>query len=552
MIEPYAHQLEAFHRYKDQDAIPLFFSPGTGKTRTALMIAEYKYMKGDIDCILIVAPNGVHSQWATQEIPKWLSVPYNLVWKQNQHKGLVPTYKDNMLNIYCTNIETFSTATKWNTIVDWALAHKTAIILDEAQTIKNVQGASRAQRLIYGFNDVVRRRKTIIRSTPLTVARIALTGTPLTKSPTEMWSIFEFLRPNYFKKGYYEFQSYYTIMMTIVAGGTRNVRIPITKQVWDNVRKMSPQEAMTLFNISLPDILYIQSHGEYSGPYKNLEELKEKIYEQAMRVSLEDCISMPGKSYVTRKVPMTPTQKRLIYELKTQMVAEYKDGLVSAQSMLAARIRMQQIASGFVSYNSENTPNDVDTLLNKDYNIDEVEWIEDAVLKINRMLLDAKEIEGPFIVVCHFTCEARKLYDAFKEAGFATCLQTGSMKIGTIAEFQEGKYDCMIANVRVIAKGFNLQNACHMLFYSNTYSLEDRIQVEARIYRSGQTQKCMYIDYNVENSEDEHITQRLRENREVYDFIMEDENNDDGTKTGTGGFPIDFFEGESRSGGEAL
>ena len=69
---PYKHQEIALQRYKDKSEIPLFFEPGTGKSLTSLLIATAKYEQGDIDAVLVIAPNGVHKQWATEEIPKWM------------------------------------------------------------------------------------------------------------------------------------------------------------------------------------------------------------------------------------------------------------------------------------------------------------------------------------------------------------------------------------------------------------------------------------------------------------------------------------------------
>jgi SNF2 family DNA or RNA helicase len=96
---------------------------------------------------------------------------------------------------------------------------------------------------------------------------------------------------------------------------------------------------------------------------------------------------------------------------------------------------------------------------------------------------------------------------------------TGWKREGSIEDFQEGKYDVMVANIRVIAKGFNLQNSNQILFYSNTYSLENRLQAEGRIFRIGQERACNYTDYVYADSIDEKIVLSLLMKQKLLDAI---------------------------------
>ena len=513
----YQHQQKALEVYDKQTAIPLLFDPGTGKTLTALMLAKAKFERGEIDCLLVVAPNNVHKQWAVQEIPKWISeMPTTVEWRKTKK----PIYVPGRLNIYCTNIEAFSTVSRWKDIKDWALKHKTMIVLDEAQSIKN-PSSLRAQRLLYEFNDVQRRGRTIIRSTPKTVARIALTGTPITNSPFDVWALFEFLKPGFFGMSYYAFQSKYGMFYSMEVNG-RIIRVPLTENIWNRIHECSPAEAGLLFGIDINTYNTVMSQDHYQGPYVHIDELKEKIYTLAMGATIEECVDMPAKTYIHKFVEMTSEQARIYNELEKELVAQYQDGMVEASSKMVAYVRLQQIASGFVSM-SVPVPEDENAEEGNtaDPRPNEVRWIEGANNKIEALLNDAKQVSGQFIVICHFTCEAQQLYEALTEAGFKVCLQTGFRKVGTIEGFQRGDYDCIVANIRVLAKGFNLQCARYMFFYSNTFSLEDRIQVEARIYRAGQTQKCIYIDYLTDATIDLKIYAALKQKRNLYEYIKD-------------------------------
>jgi len=96
---------------------------------------------------------------------------------------------------------------------------------------------------------------------------------------------------------------------------------------------------------------------------------------------------------------------------------------------------------------------------------------------------------------------------------------TGSKKTGTIDDFRTGKYDIMVANGRLISRGYNLQNSHQMLFYDNTASLEDRLQLEGRIFRIGQDQACVYTDYVTKGTVEDLTLAALRQKKQLLDYI---------------------------------
>ena len=163
-MELYKHQQDARDRFRNQSAAALFWQPGCGKTCGSLAMAADKYRAGEIDVLLIIAPNRIHTQWAVEQIPTWCGntlypdgtarlkvchgkefeikearqetgVRYNVFvqYKKNK-KPLI--YKENMLNILCVNIETFSTQSYYEKFVSYCNSHKTMIILDEATVLK--------------------------------------------------------------------------------------------------------------------------------------------------------------------------------------------------------------------------------------------------------------------------------------------------------------------------------------------------------------------------------------------------------------------------------
>lgn len=57
-MKSWKHQDVAFDRFKDSDVFALLFDCGTGKTRTAIKIAEHKEMP-----TIVIAPKNLCLQW---------------------------------------------------------------------------------------------------------------------------------------------------------------------------------------------------------------------------------------------------------------------------------------------------------------------------------------------------------------------------------------------------------------------------------------------------------------------------------------------------------
>ena len=59
-----------------------------------------------------------------------------------------------------------------------------------------------------------------------------------------------------------------------------------------------------------------------------------------------------------------------------------------------------------------------------------------------------------------------------------------------------------------------------MVYYSNTYDLEVRMQSEDRAHRIGQVNKVTYVDILAENTVDEKIVKALRKKINLASAVM--------------------------------
>lgn len=525
-IQIFAHQEEAFERFKDSTEIGLFFEQGLGKTNVDLRIAAYKFKKGLIDSMLVVAPNGVHKQWFMEQIPQWMEY-YDCPYEVQLLGGKVgktsrPFRNKKALHIVCVNIDTFSTPKKWEEIALWANYNKTHISLDEATVIKSIK-SQRTQRMLYAFNSVQRRGKAIVSSVPKTVSRSVLTGTPVTEGPFDLWSIFEFLHPNYFKRNYYSFQAHYGLYYTMIIESPglngknvlRSFPSLIKQPVWEQIRECKNYgQAFAEFGVTEDTYRYIMSQDRYEGPYRYADELKKLIEPISIFKTLDECVDMPGKNYERKILDMTPEQMRIYREMENDLLAQYEMYESSAASKMIAYIRLQQITSGFISA-TKIVDEDTDIIPSR-----EIVWIGNSNPKLDQLytLVESEIPVCPVIIVTRFSAEAARIYDDLSRS-MKCMLYTGWKKVGQIDDFQKGKYDVLIANERAISRGFNLQISHSTHFYSNLFSLEDRLQTESRTYRIGQSNRCRYTDYVFLDTVDMKVIAALRQKRELLDYM---------------------------------
>ena len=70
------HQLDALVRSRNLAAYAFDFDPGLGKTGTVIVEAGRMFLDGDIDTLIVVAPNRVHKQWIEKAFPVWAGFPW--------------------------------------------------------------------------------------------------------------------------------------------------------------------------------------------------------------------------------------------------------------------------------------------------------------------------------------------------------------------------------------------------------------------------------------------------------------------------------------------
>jgi len=462
--KPYKHQLDALQDSWDKENFAYFMEMGTGKSKVLLDNAAMLYDKGKINGLLIIAPKGVYKNWYDSEIPTHL--PNHIFKKMVLWKTSDKSKKQQLLlntlfetgsefHILLMNVEAFSKGDGAAFAAKFLSCHNTMIAIDESTTIKTPTS---------------NRTKNILALRKHAKYRRILTGSPVTKSPLDLFSQCEFLDPWLLgHTSYWTFKSRYAVTRKIQVQG-RQVEIVVG--------------------------------------YRNLGELSEKIQPFSKRVLKDDCLDLPKKTFMKHVVEMTKEQKKVYKQMKEEAIA-YLDGKVlSSATVMTQLMRLHQITCGHF------TPDDG----------------EIKNLPCNRMteLMDILEnVHGKAVIWSHYTHDVRRIIDEIKRVYGDDAVvdyfgqTTSEERSANIKKFQnDDKCRFFVGTTHTGGYGITLTAASTMIYFSNGYDLEKRQQSEARIDRIGQTKPMTYIDIISEDTVDDRIVKALRSKINIANQIM--------------------------------
>ena len=463
---PYAHQLKALEMSWNKEVFAYFMEMGTGKSKVLIDNISMLYDKGKINGVLIIAPKGVYKNWYDAEIPAHMVEHINkrvVLWQalinQKQQNKLNTLFKPEVdLHIFIMNVEALSTKKGTAFANKFLNSHNTLIAVDESTTIKNPSA---------------KRTKNILALSKLGKYRRILTGSPVTKSPLDLYTQCQFLDIWLLgHQSYYSFRSRYALMRTANFNG-RSVQIVVG--------------------------------------YRHLDELSEKLKPFSHRVLKDDCLDLPKTTFMKRIVQLTPDQKKIYIQMKQTALAEMNGKMTTTATVLTQLMRLQQITCGHFKADDGTTQ-------------------KIANNRIDELIDVLYEIEGKTVIWAHWQNDVRHIIEALvKEFGEGCCvdyygLTPQSERQDNIKKFQnDSKVRFFVGTPQTGGYGITLTAASNMIYYSNGYDLEKRKQSEARIDRIGQTKPMTYIDILAEDTVDERIVKALRKKINIATQIMGEE-----------------------------
>ena len=464
--QPYKHQLNALEKSWNKETFAYFMEMGTGKTKVLIDNLSVLYDKGKINGALIIAPKGVKGTWYNQEIPNHLAdhVSHKCVlWQANINQK----QQDKLDTLFETGEDLHILIMNVEALSSEKGTRFATKFLNCHKTLMAIDESTTIK------NPKAKRTKNIIALSKLSKYRRILTGSPVTKNPLDLYSQCEFLDPwllNF--ASYYSFRNRYAEMKQVNVAG-RTIQLV--------------------------------------AGFKNLGELSDSVKTFSYRVLKEDCLDLPEKIFMKRTIELTKEQKKVYEQMKKEALAMMNGKVVSTANVLTQLMRLQQITCGHFVADDGSTQK----------------------IKNNRLseLMDVlEEVEGKAIIWAHYQYDIKAIIEEIKKVyGPGSVVDyygktPQDQRQPNIKKFQ-GKNGTrfLVGTPQTGGYGITLTQAHTVIYYSNGYDLEKRLQSEDRAHRIGQTKPVTYVDIIAEDTVDNKIVKALRKKVNIASEVMGEE-----------------------------
>ena len=386
------------------------------------------------------------------------------------------------------------------------------IILDESSKIKTNNPCKESKKS---------KRTQAILKLNKTGQRCILTGTFMSKSPVNAYDQMNFLKDGFFPESIFSFAEHYVIRRTLPS--VRGARVTITQKDYETIRKrllrFKDNEVMlknainsvcSFYGISIEDCRHIVEHEEYT-PFKNIDELWSRIGDTCIKVDREMSCDIPPKIYKSYNVSLTKEQLKLYLQLQNQHCTDR----ITVDNGLKLYLRFQDVCNGYEPVETEEINE------NGHHKVELIPLKENPKLDMLEEVID--EIGNKQVVI--WCSRTKLLYDAenrMRGLGYTTAIYDG--KIGRdkreqgYKSFAKGETQLLFANPRSAGYGLDgLKNCNYAIYLCNSYSVEERLQSENRIYRGTITCAKMIIDIQCINTCEQRVVEALKLGKELVD-----------------------------------
>ena len=464
--KPYAHQMTALEKSWNKENFAYFMEMGTGKTKVLIDNLAMLYDKGKVNGALIIAPKGVVGTWYNNELPTHLP---------NHIENEIVLWKSAITKKQQEKLDTlFQPGEDLHILIMNVEAFSTTKGMDFAEKFLSCHRAMMAiDESTTIKTPTAKRTKNIIKLAAHARYRRIMTGSPVTKNPLDLYTQCDFLSPWLLDfTSYYAFRNRYAEMKTLHMHG-RQIQIV--------------------------------------NGFKNLSELSDKLKGFSYRVLKEDCLDLPPKIWTKRHITLTPEQAKVYKQMKEQALAVLKGKQVTSVSALTQLMRLHQITCGHFAADDGSVQQ----------------------IKNNRLseLMDVlEETEGKAIIWAHYQHDIKNIVKEIEKVHGPGSVVTyygltpQDERQDNIKQFQSNdEVRFLIGTPATGGYGITLTQANTVIYYSNGYDLEKRLQSEDRAHRIGQKKSVTYVDIMAEDTVDEKIVKALRKKINIASEVMGEE-----------------------------
>ncbi len=423
------HQAHEFQVGREKRSRALIWPMRSGKSRAVIDVGCFQYKHHKIEGVILVAPNGVHLNWAKNEIPTWCSLDFpNPTFAWETPKRGYPEKESEW--------EAFLVAPglKWMCVNMEALSHPDCMkaINRFLKTCHRNFMFAISEAHHFGRAGAKRTHKARSLSYHATFVRTE-TGTPILTGPLHAFSQYEILAPGALGFGRYRpFKEHYADMEPYGPPGPRQ--------------------------------------RERVVRYKNLDELTKRIAPWTSLVMRSDLEDMPELIPLERPVVMSETQRRAYIQMVADHLAEVEDVEVAVKDAGPRMMKLQQILSGFV----------MDTKAKMILTVDADAPIYDAVIDEIKGTLPGKAL-----VWCRYKEECRRLAQKLRQRKMPVLeywgdFSTSAREANRMRCLSPGDDSTMIGTPDCGGEGLDFSTADAVIFMSGNPNARMMAQAQER------------------------------------------------------------------------
>jgi SNF2-related domain len=509
---PFEHQLDRWRLTRDRKFWGTLWEQGTGKSCKTIMEAIWLYMKGEIDAILVLAPNGVHRNWVTDEVPThwpdelgrptmcwYRSKSSESKWHQQEIRQCIEAKGLAVLAMSYDALDTDDKPIKPGVRAEvclggrsWAreflTKRRVMIVGDESTRIKT---------------NTSRRTVLACKAASLASYRRICNGTPVPNGPFDIYSQICFLDPLIGPRGGLQSQFWKNHGINSFEGFKTQFGEWGKGYRW----RLNPK-TKTNEKVSYPELIR----------YKNLDILQKWLLEISDRITKEDAnLNLPAKLYKTLRYDLTGAQRKVYDKLREESIAFLDSGeLVTTPLMITKMLRLQQVCSGYVAVDDPDGEPIID--------------IGDENARLDLLMEVCEDLPHKAIIWTRFRRDVDLIMERLKKMERTAVRYDGSVsdedKMKAKELFKTSGAQFFVSNPAAGGEGLTLlgdqsDNAAEELacktciYYSNSFNLQQRLQSEDRCHRIGQKWPVQYIDIVASDTIDDQITANLKNKFDV-------------------------------------
>lgn len=530
--DPFQHQTDYYEAHYAKPAFACWWEQGTGKSKAHIDNAGLLHADGAVNGSLLVAPNGLHRNFITRELPKhygdydpkraffWRTDKSGTEWHKQEARDFLR--RSGMLWLGMS-YDAFMTDLGRKLARAFLENQRTFYGLDEAGRIKNPDA---------------QRTKIIHKSAPLAAFKRIYTGTPVSNAPWDVHSQIRFIDDDFWTPhGLTSVESMKTAFGEWEVGRRR---VPLGQAMLKHGRciacvnnaprrrdkvtgnyvhdlpdgGVSPCLKLKKSRKGIGDLNYgyvvapgtafqefpqQQRDWQNRPRYKNLGQLREILAPIRSRVLKSDVFDLPPKLYTTVDFEMSPKQQACYESMQKMGFATLENGATCSASMaLVVMLRLQQIACGYLV---------ADLRPDMDPNAEPEVHPFEPNPRVDMLVEIVQDLDHPALIWARYKKDVDQIGAMLTNLGLAWGRYDGAVSDDVCAQtdddFHAGRIQFIVGTQSKGGEGRTLVEARTAIFYSNSFKLTERLQAEDRPHRYGQEHPVNNIDLCARGTIDE-------------------------------------------------